>query len=108
MNKCNKVSIGLIISHVVIVFLLTIWSYCDSNNLAFGRYFKLNYTFNLPRVLGNHIEGAIYVYTILLYPLIALGLLLSPKLKIKNKGKKLILHLVLSLFQASALVPLLS
>ena len=98
MNKKEKISKILLISHIVIVCLLASWSYADIHNLGYTRYFKI----------GNYMQLIIFYLTIFLFPLIALILALIPKLKIKDAGWHLLLHTIFSVLQMWAFIPLIS
>lgn len=105
MKLLNKISVVLLVSHVVIVCLLSAWSYCDIYSLPASRYFKLSILFGLPRVAGNMLESILYMQSILFFIVVAF---IFSFCNIKNGGERLICHIILSSFQVVALGPLLS
>ncbi|BBM86158.1 hypothetical protein UABAM_04544 [Candidatus Uabimicrobium amorphum] len=106
MKRWNKISLTLLVTHVVIVCLLSGWSYCDVKNLELGIYFKLGYLLNLPLVVGHVLEMVIYFWSLFAFPLTALLLPIFYKKQVVNSGERLLCHVFLSIFQFYALLPL--
>lgn len=109
MEKWNKISIVMLTIHIVIVCLVSGFSYCDiTRNHELMYLFRIGYLLHIPNYLGNLLELCLYYLSIPLFPIVALIFALKQKLRIKNTMVRFLCHLMLGIFQFFAFVPLIS